>query len=62
MNDIVRPVTPDGDAGFDQFGQFFVWVPDPDGDGKSKIGRIRYDVRGQIAPSVENIGNLPMSV
>jgi hypothetical protein len=47
MNAVVRPVTPDGDSGFDIFDQFIVWVPDTYG---GKTGTIRHDVRGQICP------------
>jgi hypothetical protein len=47
MNMIVTPVTPDGDAGFDEFNQFIVFVPDNYG---GKTGTIRYDLRGKICP------------
>jgi hypothetical protein len=43
MNAIVKPITPDGRTGFDEYGQLFTWsVPDADG---YKTGHIIRDVR-----------------
>jgi hypothetical protein len=46
MNDIVKPITPDGRTGFDKFGQLFSWsVPDLEGN---MNGRIIADVRDKL--------------
>lgn len=44
MNDILKPVTVDGMAGFDQFGQFYVKIR----EGEYVIGRHCHDVREKI--------------
>jgi hypothetical protein len=46
MNDIIKPVTPDGDAGYDSFGQFWVYRYDPR-DSSNRIGSIFVDLRGK---------------
>lgn len=46
MNDILRPVTPDGMIGYDQYNQLFYWRQ----EGKDKVGTIIGDPRGSICP------------
>lgn len=43
MNEIVRPITDDGQVGFDEFDQLMCWTPT--GDSKGKVGRIISDLR-----------------
>lgn len=47
MNAIVTPIVPDGDTGYDKFGQLFSWTDDEYG---GKTGTIIHDVRGKICP------------
>lgn len=44
MNDIVNPLTKDGLAGWDEFGQFWIWHY----EGTSKVGSTYHDVREKI--------------
>lgn len=41
MNDIVKPVTPDGMVGWDKLGQFWIWRV----SGEDRVGSIYHDVR-----------------
>jgi len=43
MNDIVKPLTKDGLAGWDDLGQFWIWHY----EGTSRVGSIYHNVRGK---------------
>lgn len=45
MNDIIKPVTKDGLAGWDEFGQFWIWQIK---DNNHRVGSIYHDVREKI--------------
>jgi hypothetical protein len=46
MNDIIKAVTPDGCAGYDQYDQFWVYQPDARNP-EIRVGSIYKDLRGQ---------------
>jgi hypothetical protein len=46
MNDIIKPVTPDGNVGYDAHGQFWIYRNDSRDPG-SRIGSIFADLRGK---------------